>query len=382
MEVDDYDATTTTTISANVCEVVVPVPTVCINCDDRGEDRPIKNHLVIRYDHLLELVRLAATIETTDLNNQVSITHKFLECVTELKDDQHKNDTAQILRFLASAAESTMCVAVDEPYVDATTEGISFDPIRRYENDPTTGVLVRHANVGWGGRSFYSQFGDDDATKANVRKEMNETELNQIYYTLERFEQTLLFHGTRAYSQTIRLFSLCMFYLALVENSRPLQDMCEVDMSHCIIGYMMDMFVRSRVVTKWRQSPCARNVIMDITRNYDRTSLLVVLSTMETARERAEYYLRNFAKQSEDSRKIVTLMSYAEYEKLLQETVHTINGVRYYVLRRDFVQTVLSTQAFNSLMTYSKQEDFLRFLGSIPDVSTIATKGDTSCKLR
>lgn len=116
-------------------------------------------------------------------------------------------------------------IYVDDTCIDASTEAITFHTIRVYENGKT-GLLLRHAHTTWHGLSFYSQFGNNEPLKARVRLEMNETDLNQMYYILECFEKSPLFHKTRVCNHTVRVTNLCLFYLSLIDNSQPIERTC------------------------------------------------------------------------------------------------------------------------------------------------------------
>lgn len=333
--------------------VIVQLPMICVNCDDRGDDRAVKNFRVIPYERLERLMNEAKHIETASYADQLGISERFVKDM--VGSNKHSRDTEQMLKCITMFGDVGRSIDVDDTFVDASTEGITFDPIRKYEND-RTGVLVRHTHTTWRGRSFYSQFGDDVALMARVRRKMNETDLNQMHYMLECFEKSLLFHKTRLYNNTVKVTNLCLFYLSLIDNSLPVENMCDTDLKNNFLGTLIDVVVRSRVITKWRLNHCSRNLIQDMVRNYDGKNHMVAMCRLETPRERADYILRTLS-ETHETRKAIAGLSYGEYEKVLEESAYTINGDRYYVFKSKFVHGIVATQGFAALNTYTAESD-------------------------
>lgn len=333
--------------------VIVPLPLICVNCDDRADDRAIKNYRVIRYDVLEKLMNEAKHIEAAGYLDQLEISERFVKEM--IASNKQSAETQRMLSCITMFGDLGRSIDVDDTFVDASTEGITFDPIRKYENDKT-GLLVRHTLTPYAGLSFYSQFGDNSTIKAQVQREMNETDLNQMYYMLECFEKSLLFDKTRMYNHTVKVTNLCLFYLSLIDNSLPIENMCDSDLKNNILGYLIDVVVRSRVITKWRLNPCSRNLIQDMVRNYDGRNHMVMMCKLETARERADYILKALSKSPETS-KAVAGLSYSEYEHVLERSAYTINGEKYFVLKSEFVHGIVATQGFAALNTLNKESD-------------------------
>lgn len=337
--------------------VIVPVPMICVNCDDLQDDQAIKNYRVIRYDVLQELMNKAKHIEAAGYIDQLEISERFVKDMID--SNKQSKDTEHMLNCVTMFGDLGRSIDVDDTFVDASTEGITFDPIRVYKNDKT-GLLVSHAHTTWRGLSFYSQFGDDEPLKARVRREMNETDLNQMYYMLECFEKSLLFHKTRVCNYTVKVTNLCLFYLSLIDNSRPIENMCDTDLKNNIMGYLIDVVVRSRVITKWRLNPCSKNLILDMVRNYNDQNHMVVMCKLETPRERAEYILKALS-ESPETHKVVANLSYGEYEKVLEQSAYAINGSRYYVFKSEFVHSIVATQGFATLNTINSDTNNINF---------------------
>lgn len=334
--------------------VIIPVPMICVNCNDLQEDQVIKNYRVIRYDVLEELMNKGKQIETAGYIEQLEISERFVKDMIAL--NKQSKETENMLNCITIFGNLGRSIDVDDTFIDASTEGISFDPIRVYENDKT-GLLVGHAHTTWHGVSFYSQLGDDEQLKARLRQEMNETDLNQMYFMLECFERSLLFHKERVCNHTIKVTNLCLFYLSLIDNSQPIENLCDTDIKCNIMGYLIDVIVRSRVITKWRQNPCSKNLLLDLVRNYDGQNHMVAMCKLETPRERAEYILKMLS-ESPETQKVVANLSYSEYEKVLEYSAHIINGSRYYVFKSQFIHAIVATQGFASLNAVNSDSDY------------------------
>lgn len=337
--------------------VIVPVPMICVNCDDLQDDRAVNNYRVIRYDVLEELMNKAKHIETAGYIDQLEISERFVKDMID--SNKQSKDTEHMLNCVTVFGDLGRSIDVDDTFIDASTEGITFDPIRMYKNDKT-GLLVRHSHTTWRGMSFYSQFGDDEQLKARVRREMNETDLNQMYYMLECFEKSLLFHKTRVCNHTVKVTNLCLFYLSLIDNSRPIENVCDTDLKNNIMGYLVDVVVRSRVITKWRLNPCSKNLILDMVRNYNDRNHMVMMCKLETPRERAEYILKALS-ESPETHKAVSNLSYSEYEKVLEQSAYTINDIRYYVFKSRFIHGIVATQGFATLNTINSDTNNANF---------------------
>ncbi|KAI5630614.1 OrNVorf119-like [Venturia canescens] len=327
--------------------VVISIPAVYVSCSETVPDRATANLRVIDYQELESLVSHALSIETaTTHDDQIMLSKQFVSGITShQKPDATTQQMVNIIELISAIVRDKVAV-LDTEFIDSSTTGISFDVIRRYKNNKTHGLLSSCKASEWHGASFYSQLNPEETLQA--RQHLNDTDLNRIYYTLQCFEQTMLFEPQRVYDKTIKITNLCLLYMCLIERSKAVLNLCSNDLKNNLLGFTIDMIIRSRVIGAWRKSRCGNTLLNDIGVNYNNSNPLVMICRLETARDRANCIIELLSNNPK-TKHIATRLSYDEYQRALSQTTQTINGNEYFVLDSKFITSVVALQGFAAL---------------------------------
>lgn len=318
-------------------DVVINVPYLCISADEfNGRDEAIMPNLrAINYDRLTELMNIAVTIPHATDEQQIDLYHNFINIIIQ-SATQSVDNISHIMDFLNFAAQLGKDIDVDDNYIDINTNGISFDIIRKYITDPITGILmsadpiVHDSNI-----QLYSQLSNEQDV-LEIRKLYNDTDFNRIQYYLTCFEKTLMFRSGFVYSRTVKVTNLALFYLCLLNHSRPIDKLCSNDLKANILSYIIDVILRSRVIQAWQKEASSKKLISDLLKNYDKNNHILNLCQLNSAKMRANYFLNQLSKKPELS-EYIDHIKYESYETLIDRFKQVIDGKEYYMLGSQFI---------------------------------------------
>lgn len=336
--------------------VAITIPWFYVNCDEFSEHRLLENLYFIDYQKLREILALSADIETGDNDKQIDICPKLVKLLKS-KEDMFSVDGTDdvngvvyrqikaILSTLQEFGSFQSQLDVDDVFVDISHETVSFNTIRYYENDPKTGLLINTVERETNGHSFYSQVFSDEE-KMHIREMNRETDLNQMYFILQKFKESLLFKPNRVCNYTSKLINICILYLVLESHSIPVRGNYLMYVDTNIISFMIDCIARSRVLGHWKHNPCTRQLIADIVTNYHKNNMLVAVCKLDTARDRAQF----LCDQIKQHGNLTKAISYAEYEKLIKRYVIKVDGVSYYSFDKMFLMNLVELPSFTAII--------------------------------
>lgn len=354
--------------------VLVNVPTIYVNCfsdhSSEATDKIVPNLRAINYEVLCELIELIRTVETNDYDQQIEMSEQLINKLIgsvpgdstsssssslsppskrSPQEDENAKKCLELIRMLCQTSKN---LDIQDVFVNSTNEGINLDPIRRYVNDPQTGLLKSVEYCNWRGASFYSQI-PDDATKRKAREECNDTDLNRIYFVMSCLNDILLLRPGRVCNRTIEIVNVGLFYLNVHFRSYPVENHCSNDLKNHLIGFIVDFVVRSRLTSAWKKQKVGQFMLSDISRNYSANNPLVVISKLDTAKERAQKLLQllSAGAHKKELAPLLSNLSYDCYEKELEKTVQIILGQKYYVFTSSFITNVATIEGFTALQS-------------------------------
>lgn len=344
-------------VSLNECpadHVAITVPWFYVNCDEFAEHRTVDNLYFINYHKLREILALSADIETGDNDKQIDICPKLVKMLKSKEDCMDEENSVNgviyrqikaILSTLQDFGTFQSQLDVDDIFVDVSHETVSFNTIRQYENDSMTGLLIESTEREVHGYHFYSQVPTDEE-RMYIREITKETDLNQMYFILQKFKDTLLFKPNRVCNYTSKLINICIMYLVLESHAIPVRGNYLSYVDTNIISFMIDCIARSRVLGHWKHNPCTRQLICDLVANYHKNNMLVSVCKLETARERAQFLCERIKQNGNLSKTI----SYAEYEKLINRYVIKVDDTAYYSFDKMFLMNLVELPSFTTII--------------------------------
>ena len=321
--------------------VVIQVPTIYVHTDEmNGSDKTTSNLRVINYDVLTDLTKIAMDINSVD---KAALIEKCNYLINYLVQHMGDNISTSFMEFIKFSTEIGKNLDIEDDYLDITTEGISFDVIRRYEVCPNTRVLISaEPAIAQGIYQLYSQVPLDEHYNINIqniRNEMNDTDLNRIHYCLLQFEKTLRFENGYIYSRILKLKCLALYYICLYMESNPLQNYCDNDLKGNMLSYILDCVVRSRVIQAWQRYPISKTLTHDISKNYNDRIHMIKLCQLPCARERAQYLIQ-IVRDKPEMQRYLQHINYDSYVSTLDKTKLVIENEEYYVFNNEFITSL------------------------------------------
>lgn len=370
--------------------VVICVPLIYVNVDElNGIDQMIPNLRAIKYDKLVDLMQIAIQIPTLQTKQQIELASDLIKRVTDTYSLKTKNPTTpkninatqpktfnrinedcilnknnlnnsdnntykrmdvgvneeegldymkldkvvSLMSYILKFYEETN---LDGDYINIDSKAITFDKIRRYNVNSANGILISCEDVSTAdGYELYSQIENLQDHK-RIREMTNDTDFNRIQYVLSCLEKFLLFHPGYILNTTIQIINLAYLYSLIYLSSLPIKSNCSNDLKGNIIGYVIDVIIRSRVINHWQRNPNSAKLLSDLTANYNRDHIIVKMCKLDSARERAKLVISLFSKHS---KQLIEELNYDKYIKLLEENAQIIEKEQYYVFN---IQTVYS----------------------------------------
>jgi hypothetical protein len=334
-------------VSKHVGAVVISIPMIYVNEKEDGEDECVQNLRIIKLEVLSKIMNIGINIAAASHDELVDIWENLMTIL--INSNKEKSNENEILQFLSFTTKIGRDMDIEDEYIDSMNSScISFDVIRQYVNDPTTTLLVSANPRNWGNATFYSQLNDNQEVIMRARAECNDTDMNRFHYCMKMFEKTLKFESGFVYNKTVKLMNLALMYLCLINNSNPIKCMSSNDLKSNILGYMIDVVVRSRTIQAWLRSPSSKILMSDIAHNYNDKQIMVNLCKLKTAKDRAKYMLSQLAK-NKNTVNIAKCLSYETYEEVLAKSCMSIQDSRYYVFDNKFILAIVSMNSFNAL---------------------------------
>lgn len=330
--------------------VVVNLPLIYVSANENEHlDQSIDNYRVLEFDRLAEIMRVAIRIAGASRDEETDIWKTLTDLLMRYNSGRREEPVLAFLDFISNASRD---LKIDDEYVDSTQSCITFDVIRRYENDPSTGLLISSEPEPYDdGLQLYSQTNDNDLMM-KIRKERNDTDMNRFHYCLSAFDKTLRFVPGYVYDRTVKVINLALAHLCLVSASHPIEGFSSNDLKSNILAYIIDVVIRSRVIQAWQRDPASRVLMSDLTRNYDKENVLVALCKLKGPKERAKLLLHEFSKAPECI-ELCEQLSYESYEQLLEQSRRTIDGRDYYAFDNKFLLELLKLNSFEAMRRFA-----------------------------
>lgn len=329
--------------------VVINLPLIYVSAnEDQYTDESIDNYRVLPFDRLAEIMHVAIKIAGADRDSEMNIWKTLTDLLMRYNDGKREEPVLAFLDFISNASHD---LQIDDEYTDSTQPCITFDVIRRYENDPSTGLLISSDPDPCDGLQLYSQTNDDERVM-RIRKERNDTDMNRFHYCLTAFEKTLRFLPGYVYNRTVKVINLALAHLCLISASHPIEGYSSNDLKSNVLAYIIDVVIRSRVIQAWQRDPASRVLMSDLTKNYDKENVLIALCKLKGPKERAKLLLHEFSKTPECA-ELCEQLSYESYEQLLEQCRRPINGRDYYTFDNQFLLELLKLNSFEAMRQFA-----------------------------
>jgi hypothetical protein len=307
----------------------------------------------ISYENLIRFADIILVIERANNDEQLSIAENL---ITELSSNKTFTETdskniLDLLTLLKTMNEALKKMQLEDDYINSFVAGTSFDLIRRYTSDLSTGLLQDVRPENFNDVHLYSQLADV-AKVIQVRTKMNDSDYNRAQYVLEIMSQRLSFKTNMAYDKTIKVTNAYMCLLCMLQLSELVPGFCVDDLRNHYFSQIMDILIRSRIIADWRRTTFGRAMLASMKGSKIEDEFLIEMCNTETAKDRAALVIRLLAKD-ERCKKFARMLNYDTYITALEKTSIVVDSVAYYVLGTSFLIDVTSSQTFDALYNLS-----------------------------
>jgi hypothetical protein len=178
-------------------------------------------------------------IEHGDRKEQLNISEKLINEI--LIND---NNVMELMNILKNMNEFASQIDVMEDVTNPTRSSISFDVIRIYNNDPTTGLLtdvIEDVNLEY---KLYSQV-VEESTVLEIRRLCNDSDFNRMQYILRMFEKSVTLHKDRMFNNAVQISNLLLLYMLIALISESIETHSANDLIYHYMSMIIDITIRS-----------------------------------------------------------------------------------------------------------------------------------------
>lgn len=333
--------------------ILISLPRIYVSADKNGIDEGTQNFRSIPESIIPSLWVMCSNIEFSNVDEQTAICKELIKQLTATcKENKNIESIMPYISKIQEIVESAKTFDVDDLYINTNCSSVTFDPIRIFENDEITGLLKNMVPIQvMNNISFYSEL-LDPSHEMLIRAQCNDTDINRFYYILLEFEKTILFHPTRILNSTSKMINIILFFILLCSHSRPVSDRCANDLIVNLFVYILDLIVRSRLITAWHRYEETRTLLRDFCKNYSKDNLSVMINQYDDEETRANIVLSKivnlYVSRGGDPNKC-SFVKFAEYKQILNEHILIIDNKNYFDFGVNFLTKLLSSNMFTML---------------------------------
>lgn len=357
--------------------VIISFPQLFIAANENAaESRVVWNLRLINYNDLKDIMHNnVLNIMSDDILKSTEYCKRLIVRYIENDNDKDKpaseEDTISmsVLNIINTFYENLNDFEqIDHTYINPSTKVCEYNLLRKYVNvDDGTGQLADRqlhtlslgtlrAAVGLEADPeidnteiySYQQLAGEENLIIAARKILNDTDLNRIHYCLSYFSNVLLMRDDYLVDSTLKLKNICLIYMILIQQSRPIASACANNLLNNFIGYIFDMIVRSRLITRWQQLPWCRNMLQDIMKNYDNKSILAEVYGLESPQERYNAVMRQLS-NVKSMEMLQSSFTFSDYMSILETKKIIVDGKTYYYFDLDFLSKLLTHKGFSKI---------------------------------
>lgn len=352
--------------------VVINLPKIYVAADYMHDgDDSIKNLRAIEYEKLLYFVNKYSNILSADVGTCQYFIREIFEDLEKIQphindpnDKENRTFIFQILQIISDSYNTSYKFEQNFMSIDACKH-LTFDVIRKYTIDPETNLLETVEERQWFCKrtnkyvSFYSQLTDDEVSQ--VRREFNDTELNRIHYVLMTYENILLFRPNYILDYMIRYLTVSAFMICLCSHSININGFSLNDLIPHYLCYMLDIIIRTRLVTAWQKDPHCRALLKDMAYNYEKNYLSNSV-LIEDPIERAKVVLSELKRYYNEMpdppiQSMLENLDLNDYITLLNNCSININDKIYYEFNTQTFENLLLSGTMRNIKDVCSQQE-------------------------
>uniref|UniRef100_A0A0C9R2W6 Tig_6 protein n=1 Tax=Fopius arisanus TaxID=64838 RepID=A0A0C9R2W6_9HYME len=349
--------------------VVFNLPKIYVSASPDHADTSYYNIRAMKYDQLIYFMtkyQNILSIPIEECQNFIRQVFSDLERVksfdaTSTSDHESKTFIFQVLQLITDLHNKGLKFEQNFIPTNMNTH-VSFDVIRKYTLNERH-MLVSAVEGTWFSPlqqcnvTFYSQLCDEEIIQARI--ENNDTELNRVQYVLKIYENVLLFNPKFLLDYMIRYLTIIAFKVCLCIHSLNVEGMSDNDLVPHYLCLMLDIIIRTRVITAWQRDPQCAAMLADMACNYEdnfmSNGVLLEKNDIDRVRKILESLRENYADPVVQD--MLRHVNINDYVSVLNDSIGVVDNVPYYIFNTQIFERILLSGTMKNINeVYTKTE--------------------------
>lgn len=335
--------------------VVFNLPKIYVSASPDHEDNSYQNIRAMKYDKLIHFMTKYQNIISMPIEEcQVLIREVFNDLENaksseassaSATDNDNRNFIFQILQLISDLYNKGL--KFEQNFIPTNMDThVSFNVIREYSLNERN-MLVNVIEKPWFSTrlqqnvAFYSQLTDDEIIQA--RTSNNDTELNRVLYMLKIYENVLLFRPSFVLDYMIRYLTIIAFKICLCTQSINVEGMSDNDLVPHYLCLMLDIIIRTRVITAWQRDPQCSSMLADMACNYETNFMSNGVLLEKNDIDRVRKILSSLREHYVDPviQDMLQNININDYVSVLKDSIGIVEGVPYYIFNTQIFERIL-----------------------------------------
>lgn len=349
--------------------VVFNLPKIYVSASPDHEDNSYQNIRAIKYDRLIHFMTKYQNIISMPIEDcQLLIREVFTDLESSKpfesessSDSDSRTFIFQILQLISDLYNKGLKFEQNFIPTNMNTH-VSFNVIRKYVLDERN-MLVSALETPWFSTrlqqnvTFYAQLTDEEIVQARIAN--NDTELNRVQYVLKIYENVLLFRPNYILDYMIRYLTIIAFKICLCTHSINVEGMSDNDLVPHYLCLMLDIIIRTRVITAWQRDPQCASMLADMACNYEDNFMSHGVILEKNDIDRVRKILSSLREHYPDPviQDMLRNININDYVAVLKDSIGVVNNVPYYIFNTQIFERILLSGTMKNINdVYTKSE--------------------------
>lgn len=346
--------------------VVFNLPKIYVSASSDHEDNSYQNIRAIKYDKLIYFMTKYQNIISMPIEEcQTLIREVFNDLENSKPFESSDNDSRtfifQILQLISDLYNKGLKFEQNFIPTNMSTH-VSFNVIREYVLNERN-MLVSAVEKPWfsmrlqQNATFYSQLTDEEIVQARIAN--NDTELNRVQYMLKIYENVLMFKPNFVLDYMIRYLTIIAFKICLCTQSINVEGMSDNDLVPHYLCLMLDIIIRTRVITAWQRDPQCAAMLTDMACNYESNFMSNGVLLEKNDIDRVRKILSSIREHYPDPviQDMIRNININDYVAVLKDSIGLIDNVPYYIFNTQIFERILLSGTMKNINdAYAKPE--------------------------
>lgn len=349
--------------------VVFNLPKIYVSASPDHEDNSYQNIRAMKYDKLIHFMTKYHNIISMPIEECQNLIREVFNDLEKSKsfessssaDNESRTFIFQILQLISDLYNKGLKFEQNFIPTNMNTH-VSFNVIREYVLNERN-MLVSAVEKPWFSTrlqqtvAFYSQLTDEEIVQARIAN--NDTELHRVHYMLKLYEYVLMFRPNFVLDYMIRYLTIIAFKICLCTQSVNVEGMSDNDLVPHYLCLMLDIIIRTRVITAWQRDPQCSSMLADMACNYEDNFMSNGVLLEKNDIDRVRKILSSIREHYADPiiQDMLRNININDYVAVLNDSIGVVDHVPYYIFNTQIFERILLSGTMKNINdVYTKPE--------------------------